>query len=218
MGAEARIAKAIAFAWLAGGVAIACCLASLGLAAAFYGYSYVISVGPAAEQTAKAMVSALERSAIKTTVTGIMSLAPKSQVHLAPGQTVRLEDGAVVGLDPNSSVRVIGDLKVDIPQPSKRQLQLDATSKTDELPFTAYTIFRSVSFGSGKVVSGWNYDLSDTSRPKSQFCYYGQSIERGLSTKYTLAFNGIPRRLSSQSKLPFNFDTAVMNCIWFSGS
>jgi hypothetical protein len=218
LAAESRILKAIGFGWLCGGVAIAACLTGLGFGFAFYGYSYMLSVRPSAEQTAKALVQALEHANLKTSVSGTMSLSPKSELKLAPGQTVRLDEGMTVGLDPNSSVRVVGDLKVDIPQPSKRQLQLEATSKSEELPFTNYTIFRGVSYGSGEVVTGWNYDLDDTMRPKSQFCYYRQSLDKGVSAKYILAVDASPRMPSPLAKLSFNFDGALSNCIWFSGA
>jgi hypothetical protein len=199
-------------------VAISLCLAALGSAFAFYGYSYMLSVKPAAEEVAKALVDAIQRSELKTTVTGTMSLAPDSEIVLAPGQIVRLNEGATVKLDPNSTIRVVGDLKIDIPQPSKQQLQLDTMSKSgEELPFTNYTIFTDVKFGTGEVVTGWNYDLSDTLRPKQQYCYYGESLDKGLSARYTLALNGTPQRPSPLAKLSFNFDGAIANFIWFSG-
>jgi hypothetical protein len=141
-----------------------------------------------------------------------------SELKLATGQTVKLAEGAIVGLDPNSSVRVIGNLKIDMPQPSKQQLQLDTTSSSDELPFTNYTIFRSVSYGAGEVVTGWDFDLSDTTRPKIQFCYYTQSMDKGLAAKYTIAVNDSPKRPSTLEKLSFNFEGALLNCIWFSGA
>ena len=164
LAAEARVAKAIAFGWLCGGTAIALCLTGFGFAAAFYGYSFMLSVKPAAEQTAKALVEAFERTELKTRVSGVMSLSPSAELRLAGGQTVKLDEGATLRLDPNASVRVAGDFKM--PQPSKQQLQVDATSQNNELPFTSYTIFKSVSYGSGEVVSAWSYDLSDTMRPK----------------------------------------------------
>jgi hypothetical protein len=40
VGAQARISKAIGFAWLCGGAAIATCLTASGVAVAFLGYSY----------------------------------------------------------------------------------------------------------------------------------------------------------------------------------
>jgi hypothetical protein len=139
-------------------------------------------------------------------------------VKVAAGQTVRLADGATIALDPASSIRVVGNLKLDIPQPSKDQLQLDARASSQELPFTNYTIFKSVEFGSGEVVTGWIFDLADPARPRGQYCYYDQPIAKGVTAKYTLAINASPRRPSALSKLKFDFDGALTNCIWFSGA
>jgi hypothetical protein len=216
LAAEARVSKAIAFGWLCGGTAIALCLTALGFAAAFYGYSFILSVRPAAEQTAKALVDAFEHAELKTTVSGVMSLSPSAELRLAKNQTIRLEEGTTVRLDPNSSVRVMGDIKM--PQPSKQQLQVENTTASDELPFTSYTIFKSVNHRSGVVESGWSYDLSDTIRPKFQFCHYREHLDKGLAGKIVLAVNGSQRRPSNLTKLPFNFDEAVGNCVWVSGT
>jgi hypothetical protein len=218
LAADARVTKAVAFVWLAGGAAIASCLVGCGVALGLLGYSYVVSVQPTADKIAQTIVDAFKQSEIKTVVSGSMSLAADSEIRLAAGQTVALEDGAIVGLDPNSSIRVVGDLKVDMPQPSKRQLQLDTTTKSEELPFTNYTIFKSVSYGSGDVVTGWSFDLADTLRPRTQYCYYTQKIGKGLSAKYTMAINATPIRPSALAKLSFDFDAALANCIWFSGA
>jgi hypothetical protein len=218
LSSDAHLTKAIAFVWLAGGAAIALCLIGCGVALALAGYSHLLSIQPAANQIAAAIADALKRSEIKTVVSGTMSLAADSEVRLAAGQTIALEDGAIVRLDPNSSVRLIGDLKVDMPQPSKQQLQLETTSKSEELPFTNYTIFKFVTYGSGVVVTGWNFDLADTLRPQSQFCYYRQAIRKGMHANYFLARNATPERPSPLAKLSFDFDSALSNCIWFSGA
>jgi hypothetical protein len=215
LAAEARIAKAIAFGWLCGGTAIALCLTGLGVAAAFYGYSFMLSVKPAAEQTAKALVQAFERAELKTTVSGVMSLSPAAELRLASGQTVKLDEGATVRLDPNASVRIVGDIK--IPKPSDEQLQVNTPNGSDELPFTSYIIFKTVNYGSGVVETGWAYDLSDTLRPRYQYCKYRQTLGKGLFSRVLLAVNGYPRRPSSLTKLSFDFDGAVANCVWFSG-
>jgi hypothetical protein len=213
--ADAWVTKAHAFAWLCGGAAIAVCLAALGAAAALYGYSCMISNKPAAEQAAKAIADALERAEWKTTVSGSMTLAPNTELRLAQGQAVNLADDTIVKLDPNSSVRIIGDLQM--PQPSKRQLQQEAMSRNDELPFTSYVIFRSVPLGSGVVETGWLYDLSDTLRPRTQYCHYRQAFDEGLIGKISLAVDGSPKVFSPLMKLPFKPDEALANCIWFSG-
>jgi len=200
---------------LCGGVAIALCLTALGVASALFGYSYTLSVKPAADQVARALVSALEQSEAKTTVSGTMSLAPNAVVKLANAQTVKLQEGSTVKLDPSSSVRVLGDFKM--PQPSKRQLQADTTSGSHELPFTSYVVFTDVSLGQGLVESGWLYDLSDTARPQFQQCFYREAVDEGLVGKIMIALNGSPQRPSPLVKLPFNFDEALAKCSWFSG-
>ena len=214
--AEARIKKAVAFGWLCGGFAIAGCLISAGCAAALLGYSYMISINPSAEMVSKALSDAFQKAQIKTSVTGTMTLA-NTEVSLAKNQSVRLAEGSVVKLDPASSVRVTGDFKTDVPQPSKRQLQLDATTNNKDLPFTRYTVFKSAPFGTGVVVTGWNFELSDTSRPQMQRCYYEQVLDKGLAATQTIAIDGAPRRPSALNKLTFDFDGALGNCIWFSG-
>lgn len=214
LAAEARVRRAIAFGWLCAGAAVAVCLCGVGIAFALYGYSYMISVKPAADQIAKAMVEALEKAKLKTSITGTMSLAPNSELRLLPGQTLSLAEGSTVKLDPKSSVRVVGDVKM--PQPSARQLQPNVMSG-DQLPFTSYTIFRSVPFGSGRVETGWNFELSDTARPKSQYCSYIQDISKGAQMKDVIAINGVSQQRSGLARASFNFEGAVSNCIWFSG-
>jgi hypothetical protein len=51
-----------------------------------------------------------------------------------------------------------------------------------------------VTYGSGYVVTGWNYDLKDASQPFFQRCYYEQPLEHGLAATQTIAVNGSPRR------------------------
>jgi hypothetical protein len=92
------------------------------------------------------------------------------------------------------------------------------TMSGDRLPFTTYTIFRSVPYGAGRVETGWNFALSDTTRPRSQYCSYIQTIGQGAQVMDVIAVNGYPRRPSPLVKTSFDFDGAVANCIWFSGA
>jgi len=59
--------------------------------------------------------------------------------------------------------------------------------------------------------------LTDPLRPKSQYCYYEQHVNRDLSVRYSIAINNSPLPPSPLVKSKFNFDGAVANCIWFSG-
>jgi hypothetical protein len=168
---------------------------------------------------AQGLVRALERAELHATVTGTMSLAANSEIKLAEGQTVKLEDRTPLKLDPNSSVQVIANVKLDVPQPSKEQLQVDLPSKTGDLPFTDYTIFRDVKYGPGSVETGWSFELSDRTRPKLQYCSYRQALAKGKHIRYLLAVDGAPVKTPTATKpsFSFDFDDAVSNCIWFSG-
>jgi hypothetical protein len=216
--ADARVARAAGFGWLCGGCALAACLIGAGAAVALWGYSVMQSITPAAEITAAAIAQAFERAELKTSVSGTMSLPENSELTLASNQSVKIEDGSTIKLDPASTIRVVGDLKLDVPQPSRQQLQLDTTSGSKELPFTKFTIFKYTKFGAGGVVTGWNFELTDPSRPTIQRCYYEEVISGGVSASQTLAFNGAPRPPSALAKLSFDFDGALANCTWFSGS
>jgi hypothetical protein len=217
LAADARIASAVAFGWRCAGYAVALGLTATGLLLAFYGYSFMISAKPSADTMARAIADAFQRAELRTSVSGLLELKEDSEVTLASGQSVQINSSDTLKLDPASTVRVIGDLKVDIPQPSKRQLQLDTTSAANDVPFTRYTIFKTNSFGAGTVTTAWNFDLSDPSRPTLQRCYYEQALSKGISATQTLALDAAPKRPSALAKLSFDFDGALANCIWFSG-
>jgi hypothetical protein len=200
--AEARVARAMSFAWICAGATIAIVLTGLGVAVSFVGYSRLNNLSAAAEIISRSLADAIQRTELKSIVSGKMALSPNSEVRLAPGQVIRLAEGATVKLDPSSSVRIIGNMKVDVPQPSKQQLQLDTTSQSEQLPFTEYTIFKDVNYQRGHVVTGWNYDLVDAMKPKSQVCYYEESPSQGVSSRYTLSVNNYPRRPSALTLKP----------------
>jgi hypothetical protein len=160
-------------------------------------------VAPAAELVAHALVDALEHTKLTTAVTGNVSLAKGSELNLASNQNVSLSGDAIVKLAENFSVRVANNFHMA--QPSTQQLQLDTKSKSSELSFTNYTIFKGVECGQGPVVTGWNYDLTDTIRPKSQFCYYKQEQE-GVAGKYIIAVNNTAERPSALATVSFDFN------------
>jgi hypothetical protein len=214
LAADARVARALSFAWFFAGAGVATLLGGLGLAAALLGYSHLISIESAAGQSAKALAAALQNAQVKTSVSGTMALAPATELKLASRQTVKLAEGATVRLDPSSTIRVVGDVKM--PQPSPRQLQAEIRVN-DQLPFTSYTIFRSVLFGAGRVDTGWDFDLSDTTRPRAQHCSYIQSVTRGAQVKDVIAANGVARQPPSKVRTLYDFEGATRNCIWFSG-
>jgi hypothetical protein len=43
-------------------------------------------------------------------------------------------------------------------------------------------------------------------------------LDKGVLGAVTLAVNGSPRRPANSANLPFNFDEALRNCVWVSGT
>jgi hypothetical protein len=215
IGAEARKVRAKAFGLNAAGLGLCAALWGVGIGFAFFGYSKTTSSDAAASRIASAVAEGISRAQVKTIVGGTMTLAPTTELRVADGQTVGLDPAATVTLDPASTVKVIGDFKIDVPQPSKEQLQVDTTSISKELPSTRYTVFRFVRFGSGSVVTAWNFELTDTATPNFQRCYYEETLSSGVSVIQNIAFNGLPKPPSALNKMSFDFDGAVANCIWF---
>jgi uncharacterized membrane protein YraQ (UPF0718 family) len=91
LAADARISRATAFLWFCAGTAIALTLAGFGAALALLRYSRTITVAPAAELVARALVNALEHTKLTTSVTGNVSLAKGSELKLASNQNVSLK-------------------------------------------------------------------------------------------------------------------------------
>ncbi|MET4374801.1 hypothetical protein ABIA99_007533 [Bradyrhizobium sp. LB12.1] len=215
IGAEARIARAKAFALNAAGLGLCAALWGVGIGFAFFGYSKTTSSEAAANKIASAVTEGISRAQVKTIVGGTMTLAPTAELRIADGETVSLDPSTTVRLDPDTTIKVVGDFKVDVPQPSKEQLQVDATSTSKEFPSTRYTVFRFVRLGSGSVVTAWNFELTDTTTPNFQRCYYEETLSSGVSAIQDIAFNGQPKPPNALNKLSFDFDGAVANCTWF---
>jgi hypothetical protein len=97
LASDALLAKAKGLLWTCAGVASFLALSGLGVASSLYGYALTRSIKPAAEEVATALIEALERAELKTTVSGVMSLAPNTQLRLAPGQNVYCPKTAASG-------------------------------------------------------------------------------------------------------------------------
>jgi hypothetical protein len=105
LAADAPISRAAAFLWFCAGTAVALTLAGFGVTLALLGYSRIITMSPAAEVVAHALVDALEHTKLTTTVTGSVSLAEGSELKLASNQRVSLNSDTIVKLAENTTLR-----------------------------------------------------------------------------------------------------------------
>ena len=139
-----------------GGMGELAAMLGAGIGFACFGYSYVADGRAQAQKMADAMVQALEKGQLTTT--GDVKLADGSTVGLAPGGQVTLAPNSTVRVDPSSTVKVPGIVNPDthsIAAPPPVQAAPSPQGKV----VTQYTIFKTVSFDRGQVVTGWNFEI-----------------------------------------------------------
>jgi hypothetical protein len=125
-------------------------------------------------------------------------------------------DRATLKLDPNLKV-VAASPDGSVPKPSATQLGTDTAPASQAAVATAFTVFKNVAFGSGQVVTGWNFQSSDQAQPSHQYCYYSEQIDGTSKVTVDLGENGRPL---PQAKARTNVDPALAyrSCVWFNGA
>jgi hypothetical protein len=140
------------------------------------------------------------------------------QVALKPNQSVGLDPNATVGIVPDAVVRVKGEISVPPPPDDGRR----STNQSGRRPvhssklLTNYTVFKHVQFGSGWVMTGWNYASNKQDSPSSQYCYYSENLDETSKDTVGLGSNGQMATQSGQS--PIDVAEAFRNCVWFGGA
>ena len=84
---------------------------------------------------------------------------------------------------------------------------------------TNYTVFKSVKFGQGEVVTGWDFRSNQNyPEPWRQYCYYlqGSSDDFNASMKYNVGLNGVIVQLGRY--FPVDIQQAFSNCVWWRAS
>lgn len=99
-------------------------------------------------------------------------------------------------------------------KPTETQLGTDAAPHSRANVATAFTVFKNVPFGSGQVVTGWNFASGDQTSPNHQYCYYSEQIDGTSKVTIDLGENGrtLPATKTRTSVDPVR---AYANCVWF---
>ncbi|WP_428491213.1 hypothetical protein [Rhodopila sp.] len=188
--------------WRLVGVGALCLMAGCGIGAALFGYAYVADSRSSAEKMATAFAAALDHANLGT-------------VRLNPESVVKLDPNATVKVDPNAALKVDASavhMTADLPHPSERQY----TGGSNARVVTDYTIFKTVEFGAGTVITGWNFTSSEQDRPNSQFCYYAApSVDGVISVRIELAKEGQYLPIAQNNSANVDTAAAVQKCIWF---
>jgi hypothetical protein len=182
-------------------------LAGTGIALGAFTVALAIarSPKPGADAIAAALIRGLVETPVK--VTGEVRLAEAATVTLAPQAGVSLADGA--------GVEVRGKVDVDVlPRPTP-EILAGGRAASDASVVTNFTIFKSVPFKGGTVVTGWRFGSSEERLPSAQYCYFTQDLgDTDTAVRIALAFDGVPNPKATPRK---GFDPALarQSCIWF---
>ena len=187
---DARLHNAQAALYRLAGLGLAVALTGAGIGAALYGYAQTRGPAADAEVVAQAVAAALS------------------------GLTLKAE--GTVKLDPDARLATGGGGPSEVPRPTEAQLGGGAVPVSQAAVLTNFTVFKNVPYGSGQVVTGWNFTSSDQKAPAHQYCYYSEQIDGTSKVTIDLGENG---RSVAQTRGRANVDprVAYSNCVWFKG-
>jgi hypothetical protein len=195
-----------------GGMGVLAAMLGAGIGLACFGYSYVTDGRAQAQKMADAIVQALEKAQLTTT--GDVKLADGSTVGLAPGGQVMLAPNSTVRVDPSSTVKVPGIVNPDTHSTTAPPPVQAAASPQNKI-ITQYTIFKTVAFDKGQVVTGWNFENSNQISPALQYCYYSEKSDELVQVRIDLGRNGA--MMENFTPRPgVDLIVAFNNCVWFS--
>jgi hypothetical protein len=180
----------------------------------FYGYSFVTRNGENLSALSSTFSKALSDVQLHATAQGTVQLQP-SELKLAKGQMVSLDGNSRVLLDPTSKVLADGELRVQAPTISVPQNATPRSTPNKVPNISNFTVFKTVPFGKGDVMTGWIFLTSAQKSPTQQYCYYTENAETpGLNVSLDL---GDDERPDTPKTVPKGFDLgeAFSRCVWF---
>jgi hypothetical protein len=192
-------------------------LIGLGIGSAvgigFYGFSFITRNSNNLTLLSAAFSKALSEVQLRGTAVGTVQLEPH-EIVLAKGQTVSFDPNSRVLLDPSAKVSADGEIRIQTPTISVPQ---SATPRSKSLTptITNFTVFKSVPFEKGTVLSGWVFLTSAQSVPTSQYCYYNETSEHSdVALRIEV---GADEKMEPTKNLPKSFDLAAAfsKCVWF---
>lgn len=197
--ADASILAAKAWAIRLGAVGLMALLIGAGVGLAFLGVAKSRDASGAADRLADTLTRAIERA--------------KLHAELDPQSTVKLDPAAQVAMDPNARVKIADPPAV--PRPTREQLKPDASAPSHTAVRTNYTVFKTVKWGGGQVVTGYTFQPDDKA-PSHQYCYFADGIDQQSFKTVHIAAEG---RYLAPPNPPPGLDPvkAAAECVWFDG-
>jgi hypothetical protein len=184
------------------------------LGVGFYGYSFISRNAENIKTLSSTFSKALSEVELRSTAIGTVQLKP-NELSLAKGQTVSLDSNSRLLLDPKATVTADGELRVQAPSVSAPQNTVSrAATKAPNI--TNFTVFKTVPFDKGAVMTGWIFLTSAQRSPTSQYCYYTEDAETpGLKVSFDLGEDNVPNAPKTTNSKGFDIAAAFGRCVWF---
>jgi hypothetical protein len=213
MSAELSIVSGRAAFWKATGIGILGLGIGTAIGIGFFGYSFVTRTSSQVEVLSSALQKALSVVELHGTADGKIELT-SPELTLAKGATVSFDGSSRLLLDPTAKVLADGEIRVQAPAistPRTPTPKNPAQTKT----IANFTVFKSVPFDQGIVLTGWIFLTSAQESPTQQYCYYSEKDENSdLAIRIDLATDGVPEPNKTTPKA-FDAVAALGKCVWF---
>jgi hypothetical protein len=179
------------------------------------GYSYVTRNSTNFDALAVAISKGLSEVTLKSVAQGIVNI-DRPELSLAKDQTVSLDKNSRLRLDPKTTVRAEGELVVQAPLLMPPPASSPRVPRTTSRTVVNFSVFKTVPFQEGSVVTGWKFLTSTQRSPSTQYCYFTTSSGAGgadVNLDIDLGIDGQP--VKSAAKI--DFESAFTRCVWFRG-
>jgi hypothetical protein len=213
MSAELSVVSGRAAFWRAVGIGALGFGIGAAIGIGFFGYSFVTRTSGQMEALSSAFQKALSTVELHGTADGKVEVT-SPELTLAKGATISFDDSSRLLLDPAAKVVADGEIRVQAPAistPRTPTPRNPAQTKT----IANFTVFKSVPFDQGSVLTGWIFLTSAQESPTQQYCYYNERGENSdLAIRVDLATDGVPESSKSAPKT-FDIAAALEKCVWF---
>lgn len=202
--------------WRLVGVGLVLFGIGVAVGASFYGYSFIARNSENLSTLSSTLAKALSEVQLRGTTQGTVQLEPK-ELPLSKGETIALSSESRLALDSNAKVRADGELRIQVPpaiSPFTNPVPR-SNPKTPAPTIVNFTIFKTVPFDKGSVMTGWRFLTSAQRSPTDQYCYYTEHSETpDANVVLDLGQNS---KMDTPRNVPTGFDiaSAFNKCVWF---
>jgi hypothetical protein len=179
----------------------------------FYGYSFVSRTSGQMEIFSSALQKSLSAVELHGTADGKIELT-SPELTLAKGATVSFDSSSRLSLDPAAKVVADGEIRVQTPAISTPRTPTPKNAAQTKT-IANFTVFKSVPFEQGSVLTGWIFLTSAQESPTQQYCYYNEKGDNSdLAIRIDLATDGVPE-VNKTAPKAFDATAALAKCVWF---